>query len=152
MSSGESTEREWRDRAWAAEERASIAEAEVARIKGYRVLCRHHYDNGPDDAVTGNLGCPICLMNERDSLGERNAAAEADLRLATEQGDRYLAASKAASRERWDAVAERDALGERIAALYAHPEALPVSWRMGQPEAVVFVSDLRRALDEGAAT
>ena len=33
MSSGESTERKWRDRAWAAEERASIAEAEVARLR-----------------------------------------------------------------------------------------------------------------------
>jgi len=46
----------------------------------------------------------------------------------------------------------RAQVAERIAALYAHPEALPVSWRMGQPEAVVFVRELRRALDEGAAT
>ena len=51
MSSGESTEREWRDRAWAAEERASIAEAEVARLR-----------------------------TERDSLGERIAAVRALIR------------------------------------------------------------------------
>jgi len=33
MSSGESTERMWRDRAWAAEEKLSAAEAEVARLR-----------------------------------------------------------------------------------------------------------------------
>jgi hypothetical protein len=48
------------------------------------------------------------VLDALDAETARADAAEAALRLATEQGDRYLAASKAASRERWDAIRERD--------------------------------------------
>ena len=79
------------------------SQAEVARLRKRADLAWQHYD----EQVAENAA----VTAERNALAERIADAEADLRLATEQGDRYLAESKAASRERWDAVAERNALG-----------------------------------------
>ena len=95
------------------------------------------------------------LLAALDTETRRADAALGDLRLAIEQGDCYLAASKAASRERWDAVAERDSLGERIAAVRALHYASTEGWcwecsvdaeHWDYPCATVC------ALDEGAET
>jgi chromosome segregation ATPase len=79
-----------------------------------------------DDEGTGVLTIrtneALALLDALDAETRRvNAetrradAALGDLRLATEQGDRYLAASKAASRERWDdLLAERAGLSRHL--------------------------------------
>jgi len=119
-------------------------------------IAKLHSGDYPDAILSDTFA----LLDALDAETRRADVARADLRLAIEQGDCYLAASKAASRERWDAVAERDALAERIAAVRAlHRETFwwstKDSTRYSRNSCTcdqVWPCATVRALDEGAET